>query len=159
MDPRFGGASGFSRHTSPSSELATRFYSGGYNEAGNLYAETRTIGVMSEGDINQREADIEGLNRVFSEYMEEWDAINETLADWLSRHPTFAKEFGFVDEGRDKPRIDNYRLEELFTGGGPQIESESQFLVAWGYKEGIARVASALDGNTNVPHQGYGQEE
>jgi hypothetical protein len=110
---------------------------------------------MSEGDINQRETDIEGLNRVFSEYMEEWDAIDEALAEWLNRHPTFAKEFGFINEGRDQPRIDNYHLEELFTGGAPQMESESQFLVAWGYKKGIAQVTSALDGNTHVPHEDY----
>jgi hypothetical protein len=125
----------------------------------NLYAETRMIGVMSEENTNRREGDIEGLNHVFSEYMEEWDAIDEALADWLNRHPIFAKEFGFIEEGRDKPRIDNYRLADLFTGGPPQIESEAQFLVAWGYKRGIAQVTSALDGETHVPHGGYETEE
>jgi hypothetical protein len=105
------------------------------------------------------ETDIKGINRVFSEYMDKWDEVDDELVDWLDRHPNFCRELGFFKEGKNPPTVANYQFDDADSDNVPNIESEFEFLVAWGYRQGIAHVTSAIDGNVRVPHDGYEPDE
>lgn len=98
------------------------------------------------------EEDIEQLDEVFAKYMDVWDDLEYNLDDWLDRHPSYAAEEGFFDQGKGVPHILNHDLDHLLTDN-PEISSELHFLVVWGYKEGIADVVTELEEKTNVPHE------
>jgi hypothetical protein len=114
---------------------------------------------MSKQETEEPELDIEALNDVYTDKSEMWDAIDYELESWLNRHPTFAEEFGFVDEGEERPRIFSHEFVDIFTGETPEIDSEWAFFVAWGYKEGIAEYTAELYERPNLPHESCESDE
>jgi len=104
-------------------------------------------------DMKRREDyadDLEGVTRVWRERQETLDDLNDALAEFADGHPTFADEFGIYIT-RDGA-VEARGLEDATaTAGDAQIDSEWAFAVAWGYKEGVIDVVSAIDGRTGVP--------
>lgn len=107
------------------------------------------------GDVVRKEdyrEDLEGLSHVFSKYMQEWDEFEELLAEWLENHRVFRDEMGFYDESREgTPSIFNAEMPVSRKLSEKGISSEWEFLVAYGYKEGVSDVAASLDGHTSLP--------
>jgi hypothetical protein len=114
---------------------------------------------MSKEETEESELDIEALNDVYGDKLELWEAIDYELDSWLNRHPTFAEEFGFVDEGEGRPRIFSRRFADVFTGMTPEIQSEWAFLVAFGYKEGIAEYSAELHERTSLSQENHESDE
>ena len=70
--------------------------------------------------------------------------LDGDFADFIDRHPTFRREFGFHDESAEvkNPSIHSYRTEEMLG----DVSSEWAFLVNWGYKEGLLEAAGYVEG-------------
>lgn len=106
------------------------------------------------GEMKRREdhaADLEGLTRVWCERWQMLDDLDDALAEFADGHPVFADEFSVWEDGGHVKA----REFEAATAhrGQAQIESEWGFAVAWGFKEGVLDVVSALDGWTDVPFE------
>lgn len=94
--------------------------------------------------------DLEGVTRVWRDRRETLDDLDDALGEFVDGHPTFADEFGIYKTRNGA--VEARELEDATaTAGDAQIDSEWAFAVAWGYKEGVIDVVSALDGWTNVP--------
>jgi hypothetical protein len=94
--------------------------------------------------------DLEGVTRVWRDQRETLDDLDDALGEFADGHPTFADEFGIYKT--QNGAVEARELEDATaTAGAAQIDSEWAFAVAWGYKEGVIDVVSALDGWTNVP--------
>jgi len=97
---------------------------------------------------NQRNA-VRGLNRVFKEYIDVLESVNADLEEFVERNPVFASEFEMFTRsgGVEAPGL-QCPAERVHDSG---IHSEWDFAVAYGYREGVEDVVSALDGETDVP--------
>jgi len=104
-------------------------------------------------DIKRREDyadDLEGVARVWRDRQETLDDLDDKLAEFYETNPVFAREMALYDAG--KRTIESSRLEEATaTVGEAQVDTEWQFATAYGYREGVMDVVSALDGWTDVP--------
>jgi len=95
--------------------------------------------------------DLKGVNHVWDSQQESLDEIDDKLAEFHDKHPIFAREMILYDSGGSKPTIESSQLEKALPRHGVQIDSEWRFAAAYGYREGVMDVISALDGWTNVP--------
>lgn len=104
-------------------------------------------------DMKRREDyadDLEGVTRVWGGRQETLDDLDDALAEFVDGHPTFADEFGIYTTRNGA--VEARGLEDATaTAGNAQIDSEWAFAAAWGYKEGVIDVVSAIDGWTDVP--------
>jgi len=94
--------------------------------------------------------DLEDVTRVWREHRDTVNALDDALAEFAGGHPTFADEF-VIHETYDGCVEAREFQEATATCGDIQIGSEWAFAVAWGYKEGVLDVVSALNGRTDVP--------
>ncbi|MFB6199036.1 MAG: HNH endonuclease [Halobacteriaceae archaeon] len=109
----------------------------------------RTMGLIAREEDHR--GDLEGVNKVIRKHNELADQLEDELHQFAEDHPIFAREFG-VNKTPHELNVFDWR-ESANSHSAPKIESEWQFAVSWGYKEGIFEVLAALDGLTDAPFE------
>lgn len=104
-------------------------------------------------------ADLEAANDVYQKFRAVVDDLDDDLAAFRRDHPVFAERFQVYDENPDgEPVIQSHVLREVRRSKERRVSSEWEFAAAYGYKEGIADVITALDGSMSLNFEEDGDD-
>jgi hypothetical protein len=108
-------------------------------------------------NANDHARTLEGLNRVFRRYDERWDEYDNLLMDFIEENPVFRNKFGLYNENssRENPMVDSHELRTLAKDTDGEITSEWECALKFGYLQGFTDVFCDLDGQTDVPVEGF----
>lgn len=93
--------------------------------------------------------DLDDVTQVWREKKEQLDRVEDRLAESITNHPTFVKEFNIYTSGDGI--VEAPFGSATATTGDIRIRSEWEFAAGWGYKEGLTDAVAALKHSTSVP--------
>lgn len=111
---------------------------------------------MDEPEENDESAD--RIPTVRAHYLDQWDELEQMLADYCRRSPVFSSEMRIYDENEETPPSVHSLELDVPLKGPEKVESEWDFAVAYGYKEAVANIISAIDGDLDVQGDGPGSK-
>jgi len=76
------------------------------------------------------------------------EEVDDALAEFSEGHPTFSRELAVYDENgpENPPSIECRRLREFKRSEAIQVSSEWDFAAAYGYKLGLLKMLTLIDG-------------
>lgn len=94
--------------------------------------------------------DLNGVTQVWREQKDRLARVEDRLAEFVTDHPTFAREFNIYTTSDGVVEAPPFGCATA-TSGDVRIRSEWEFAAGWGYKEGLTDAVVALNESTAVP--------